>query len=76
MLCGNSHQATPVSAGTTLRVFCFYYYLFLKIGCRQNKVLGQVLKQTVKAIFSRLKEKSGRQCGLLLASNTQLQSQE
>ena len=30
----------------------FHYYLFLKIGCGQCKVLGGALKQTVKAVQS------------------------
>lgn len=67
MLCGNSHRATPL---------CWYFCLFLKIGCRQCKVVGRVLKQTAKDILCLPKEKSGRQCSLLLESNTRLQGQE
>lgn len=62
------------SADTTLEFFHFDWYLFLKIGCRQCEVMGRVLKQTAKAMFSQFKETSGRQRSLLLESSARVKN--
>lgn len=72
----NSHIVWKLSP--SLSCLCWYYfhfhsYLFLKIGCRQCKVV-RVLKQTTKALFSLLKEKSGRRRSLLLESSTRVKN--
>lgn len=72
---GNSHRATPVSTGTTLEHFTFITIYSWKLASGSVK-WWEENKQTAKAILSLLKEESGRQCGLLLESNTRLQSQD